>query len=423
MIRFRVACGLSAALACLSLASAGWTQEPQTPPGQQPGPALTYSGFDKNQGIKPGFVVSVAVSTAAGPETEVSGVFPVDGSGAIVLKLAGRVELAGLTPTQAGAKIAAALASFLKEPKVTLSTIAVPKPIIYLGGAISRTGSVAIEPAATLGDVLIISGYTADADLSRVRVIRLGDSGRSEQVFDLNRWMRPAEGEVPDTSQNPTLMDKDTILVPFRTAPAIGSVEVSGDVLRPSSIPLRYGVPTRLREVISSAGGLNPTASHTITVRRTGSDRAFTVDYDKAESGDPQHDILINDRDTVFVARQAGELFLNVNGGFARPGRIPYRGKMTLTQAIGDAGGLLLYAKEKEGTIIRNVGSDPSKTQPIRFNYRDIREGRVKDVQLQPGDIVEIPPGGPPAVRPDPVMWVTGIITAYALLRSSQQSR
>src|SRR5688572_3703060 len=199
-MRFRVACGLSAALACLSFASAGWAQEPQLPAGQA-GPALTYSGFDKNQGIKPGFVVSVAVSTAAGPETEVSGVFPVDGSGAIVLKLAGRVELAGLTPAQAGAKIAAALKSFLKEPTVLVSTIAVPKPVIQLGGAISRTGAVSIEPGSTLGDVLIITGYTADADLSRVRVTRFGESGRTESEFDLNRWLRPAAGEVPDASQ------------------------------------------------------------------------------------------------------------------------------------------------------------------------------------------------------------------------------
>ena len=421
-MRIRVARAILAALAILSFACPGWAQEPQ-PTAAQAGPALTYSGFDKNQGIKPGFVVSVAVSTAAGPETEVSGVFPVDGSGAIVMKLAGRVELAGLTPAQAGSKIAAALSSFLKEPKVSVSTIAVPKPIIHLGGAITRTGAVSIEPDSTLGDVLIVIGYTADADLSRVRVIRFGESGRTEQTFDVNRWMRPAAGELPDTSQNPALMDKDTILVPLRTAPATGSVEISGDVLRPSTIPLRYGVPTRLREVISMAGGLNPTASHTITVRRAGSERPFTVDYDKAEAGDPQHDIQINDRDTVYIAKQAGELFLHVNGGFARPGRIPYRGRMTLTQAIGDAGGLLLYAKEKEGRVIRNVGADPSKTETIRFNYRDIREGRVKDLMLQPGDIVEIPPGGPPAVRPDPVMWVTGIITAYALLRSSQQSR
>src|ERR1043166_9042772 len=73
-------------------------QAPTGPDGKPQGIVTTILGtsdtsFDPNQPIRAGFTVSVAVSSKAGPEPDLTGVFPVDASGAILLKLVGRVEL------------------------------------------------------------------------------------------------------------------------------------------------------------------------------------------------------------------------------------------------------------------------------------------------------------------------------------------
>src|SRR5438132_12976117 len=117
-----------AMILCFACATVGSKAQEQQAGGafQQPVP-LSFSGFDKNQPIKPGFVLSIQVSTVAGPATEVSGVFTVDGSGAIPLKFVGRIEVGGLTHASASTKIAQALAAYIKEPKVIVATIAVPK--------------------------------------------------------------------------------------------------------------------------------------------------------------------------------------------------------------------------------------------------------------------------------------------------------
>ena len=387
-----------------------------------PARVMNDTNFDRNQPIKAGFVISVALRTATGPEVENSGVFPVDGSGAIYMRLVGRIEVGGLTPTAAAARIADVFKAFIKEPSANVAIVSVPKPMVSLGGAVSRTGPVAMDDGSTLADVLAIYGFLETADLSRIRLVRINpvDKKRTETEYDLNRWMRPAAGESPDQTQNPPLQEGDIVFVPSRTPPAVGTVAVEGDVLRPGPIPLRYGVPTRVREAISLAGGLNPTASYVITLRRAGETQSRVLDYNRIEAGDPQHDIEIRSQDSLYIARLPTDQYVTVSGAFPRAGRFPHRYRMTLTEAIGEAGGLQLYAREKEGKIFRPSPAPGGPRQVLSFNYRDIREGRQPDLVLQAGDTVEIQPGGPPRARPDPLTWIPALIGAYVLLRTSQ---
>src|SRR5207302_420460 len=144
----------------------------------------------------------------------------------------------------------------------------------------------------------------------------------------------------------------------------------------------RAGVPTRLREALSMAGGINSTADHRITIRRLGVQNAVTVDYDKMEAGDPLHDIEMRPDDVVYVEKLYYDQFVNLIGGFTRAGKLPYLRSMTLTQAVGDAGGLLPFSKEKEGHIFRHPGgsSDPTKTQVIPFSLKKIRDNKENDL-------------------------------------------
>src|SRR6266568_4551721 len=91
---------IAAGLAIFAVAPRAYCQDQAAagPDGKPQGIVTTILGtsdtsFDPNQPIRAGFTVSVSVSSKAGPEPDLTGVFPVDASGAILLKLVGRVEV------------------------------------------------------------------------------------------------------------------------------------------------------------------------------------------------------------------------------------------------------------------------------------------------------------------------------------------
>ncbi|MCC6730433.1 MAG: SLBB domain-containing protein [Chthonomonadales bacterium] len=370
--------------------------------------------FDPNQPIKPGFQLSVRVSSGAGEEAELTGVFPVDPTGNIQMKLIGLVQVRQLTPSQAADKIAALLKPYLKDPTVSVAIVSVPRPVVFLSGSVARSGAVPVADGTTLAELLTVMGFTDNADLSKVRVVRRGEKNeRTMTEYDFLRWLKPAPGAKPDETQNPALGDRDFVFVPLKTVPSTGNVSVMGDVQRPGIVPLRSGVPLTLREAMTLSGGLNPTADRgEVVIRRSGIDKPIVVDYDRAQAGDAASDILMLPDDVVFVQQLGPEQYVTMNGAVVRPGRLPYTGPMTLTQAIADAGGIQLSAKDQEGRVFRHVaGPDPTKTQIIAFNYRKIRTNKEPDMLLEAGDTVEIPQGYAPRPALDPLQLTQSLLS------------
>lgn len=415
---------LLAALVCGAGARSAWAQAGDNPPPARQDQGLVSLGagdatFDPNQAIKPGFTLSVTVSSPAGQEADLSGVFPVDPSGAIQMKLVGRVEVRGLTPSQASDKIAGLLKPFVKEPKAQVSIISVPKPVVFLSGGVTRAGAVNVNDGTTLSEVLTVYGFSDNADLTKVRVVHRDETGkRTYSTYDFTRWLKPLPGLQPDEAQNPVLSDRDLVYVPLKTLPSSGNVSIEGEVAKPGLVPIRFGVPTRLREAISMAGDALPTADeHLIEIRRFGVDKPIIVDYEKVEANDPANNIVLQADDIVYIPKLSYQQFVNLNGAFVRNGKLAFQHEMTLTQAIGDAGGLQLNAKEKEGRIFRHPGgtSDPTRTQVIAFNYKDIRQSKRPDILLQPGDTVEMPLSNPPN-RVDPLTLTSQILTIAVLV-------
>lgn len=411
-MRFTAVAMLAGALFILASPRAARAQEV---PGQ-PAPLVLGLGdptFDPNQPIKAQFVVSVTVTSAGGqPEPDLTGVFVVDPTGAIQMKMIGRVELRGLTPLQASDKIAALLKPYIRDPKAQVAIVSVPKPVIFLSGSINAPGQANINEGTTLAEVLTLIGFDVNADLSRIRIVHRDGANRSVREFDFTRWLKPNPGQKPDESQNPTLADRDLIYVPPRTLPGTGQVSVEGEVARPGIVPIRLGVSTQLREVLSLAGGPLPTADlHQVSVRRVGVERAMTVEYDKMEQGDPVHNLEVRPDDIVYVAKLNYDRFINLNGAFVRPGRLPFQRDITLTQVISEAGGITNGAKESDGRVFRHIGpADPTRTQIIAFDYKKIRTNRQPDILLQPGDTVEIPQGTP-KLPMDPLQTVASLLS------------
>jgi protein involved in polysaccharide export with SLBB domain len=256
---------------------------------------------------------------------------------------------------------------------------------------------VVVRNGITLIELLSKAEWVENADLDKVQVVRRveGNDKRSVLVYRLREFIRPVTNDAPDYTQNPILFDRDAVFVPFKTLQT-NIVSVSGEVLKPQyNLTIHSSPPTSVREAISLAGGISPTANrkHVKVVHSNG--ESVLIDLDKAEAGDPEHNILLRSEDAVYVEKVDPQDFVYVNGGFVKPGKFIYTKNMTLTQAIMEAGGLAPFAKIKEGRIIRHPDEDPKNTQVIVFDWKKLLASKERDITLRPGDSIWLAPGSP----------------------------
>ncbi len=116
-------------------------------------------------------------------------------------------------------------------------------------------------------------------------------------------------------------------------------VQVTGDVVKPSTLPIT-DVPLRVQDAIAAAGGLAPSAwSRGVTLTRGGEVHRLDLQalYDE---GDRSQDWLLQEGDLLHVpSREENKVF--VLGEVRQPSsKVMARGRMSLAEAIGDAAGL-----------------------------------------------------------------------------------
>jgi polysaccharide export outer membrane protein len=115
-------------------------------------------------------------------------------------------------------------------------------------------------------------------------------------------------------------------------------VQVSGEVLQPSTIPVT-DVPLRVQDAIAQAKGLGPAAwPRGVTLTRGGTTYALDLQAAYAE-GDLSQDWLLQDGDLLHVpSREQYKVF--VLGEVRKPSsKVMVRGAMSLAEAIGDSEG------------------------------------------------------------------------------------
>lgn len=88
----------------------------------------------------------------------------------------------------------------------------------------------------------------------------------------------------------------------------------------------------------------------------------------------------------IVLERQSVEV--SVLGEVMKPGTFPYVERLTLVQAVSEAGGLGPLAAPRRVKLIRKGADGPTTFQ---VSIEDITAGRTSDVVLQPGDIVFVP--------------------------------
>ena len=404
-----------------ALSGMGWHVQAQVAPNGEKAPIAAPGPIDDtidpNQPIKPDFTISVTVAGEAEP----SGTYTVDPAGNISIKYSGiasAIPVQGLTPKMAEGEIAKFLKMYIKNPQVSVKITSIPRPTVYLGGGVKTPGPMIVTQDATLSDVLSRAQWTDTADLSMVRITRReklpnGEEKTTTQIVNFDRYLKIAPGAVPDEADNPVVRDKDRILVGLKTSQGTGVTSIGGEVAHPlQNITLRTTPPMSVREIINIAGGTTPAANRkAVVIRRPTVERPLIIDLDKAEQGDLVNNIDIHSDDAIYVERLDNNAFINVNGGWIKPGKYVYDKRTTLTQAVQEAGGPAPYSKLKEGRIFRHPDNDAKNTQVISFDYEKLNKGKAQDIELQPGDSVWLTPGVPPAPKPDIFSLLNGLST------------
>ncbi len=166
-------------------------------------------------------------------------------------------------------------------------------------------------------------------------------------------------------------------------------VYVSGDVDKPGNLNID-DVPMTLTEALTRGGGMLPTADQSnITVTRKGVTYPVNIPQMLKRGVDPSR-FLLADGDVVRVAsRNENKVF--VLGEVIRPQALPmHDGRLTLTQALGEAGGLNpASAAAQLVYVIRNATAE----QPLIFNLNadsPISLALAENFELDPRDVVYV---------------------------------
>ncbi|MDP9291576.1 MAG: polysaccharide export protein [Verrucomicrobiota bacterium] len=87
---------------------------------------------------------------------------------------------------------------------------------------------------------------------------------------------------------------------------------------------------------------------------------------------------------TISISTQEKARFVNVSGEVKAPQRVAYTADLTLLSAITAAGGFSDYADQKRVQVSRGG-------QKQVIDIRQVRRDPSKDVQLLPGDQIQVP--------------------------------
>lgn len=90
----------------------------------------------------------------------------------------------------------------------------------------------------------------------------------------------------------------------------------------------------------------------------------------------------------IVVVLEADQVY--VTGNVFKPQAIPLKQKITLTQAIAAAGGVLPATKKSEVRIVRQEQGSKIK-QELSVDLNAIKDKKIDDPELLPNDIVEVP--------------------------------
>lgn len=175
---------------------------------------------------------------------------------------------------------------------------------------------------------------------------------------------------------------------------------VAGAVRNAGKVPTEREI--RLNELIAASGGLTEKAAGTIQILHT-EPLLCPGPGDEAEglpvagTAIPLQVIKISDlqKGTANPVIRSGDLVLvteaepvYITGSVVAPGSIMLRDDLTLSRALGMAGGTRKEAKLSEIRIYRQKGT--ARQEIIKVDFEAVKKNQKPDVVLQPYDVIEV---------------------------------
>jgi polysaccharide export outer membrane protein len=168
-----------------------------------------------------------------------------------------------------------------------------------------------------------------------------------------------------------------------------------GEVVRPGAYSLVTDVT--ITEAIAKAGGLTRGQFRASSVELADLTHAFIardkqvlpVDFVQLiRSGDLRFDIPLRAGDYIYIpSGLSKEIY--ILGEVRQPSAFSYREEMPVSRTMALAEGFTPDADITRVHIIRGSLHNPTV---IVTNYEEVLTGQVQDVQLEPGDVVYVPP-------------------------------
>jgi len=160
-------------------------------------------------------------------------------------------------------------------------------------------------------------------------------------------------------------------------------VMAAGEIRIPGRVALRGG--TRLKEVLSEAGGFTENAGELITITRRTDDETdsyTTLEFARGAFEAGTSNPVLVDGDIISVSEAK---YCYLQGEVGAPGRVRIERGMTLLKAIAQSGGLTDWANRKKVLILQGDG-----TKPKVINLKDIQSGKLVDPVLEGGELIVV---------------------------------
>lgn len=172
---------------------------------------------------------------------------------------------------------------------------------------------------------------------------------------------------------------------------------IFGEVVHPGVFPLKTNVS--ITEALAGAGGLNKGQFRATSVELADLNHAFIarngkvlpVDFVRLiRRGDLRYDISLQSGDYIYIPSGLSQE-VYILGEVNRPMLFAYREDMPMSRTLAQAEGFTPDADLKRIHIIRGSLHNPTV---IKINFKEVLDGRAREVPLEPGDIVYVPPTG-----------------------------
>jgi polysaccharide export outer membrane protein len=252
-----------------------------------------------------------------------------------------------------------------------------------------------VQPTLGKGDVLSISVYD-EPDLG-VASVPIRPDGRIS--FPLIGDVQAAGRSVDELTADITARLSRFVIEP-RVSVVVTQLNsinytINGEVTKPGVYPLVTDV--NLTDAVAQAGGFKKGSFRSTSVEVADLSTAFIarrgrvlpVDFTRLfRQGDLRFDVELQDGDYISIPSGLSKEVYIV-GEVNKPAQFAFRESMPMSRSLALAEGFTPQADLRRVHIVRGSLGNPTL---IVVDFKDVLNGRAQDVELQPNDIVYVPP-------------------------------